>query len=53
LAIQNPDQAAEIFVGMVLGHAHLRMVLGLETPEQDMVQHANETARRFVRAYAV
>jgi len=53
LAIQNPDQAAEIFVGMVLGHAHLRMVLGLETPEKDMVQHANETARRFVRAYAV
>ncbi|MEG1451741.1 TetR/AcrR family transcriptional regulator [Brevundimonas sp.] len=53
LAIQNPDQAAEMFVGMVLGHAHLRMVLGLEALDMDAVNHANETARRFVRAYAV
>ncbi len=53
LAIPNPDEAAEIFVGMVLGHAHLRMVLGLKSIEMDMAEHAQEVARRFVRAYAV
>jgi len=53
LDIPNPEEAAEIFVGMVLGHAHLRMVLGLEAVEMDVAQHAEETARRFMRAYAV
>lgn len=52
LSIPDPDQAAEIFIGMVLGHSHLRLVLGLPHREIDNRAHAREAARRFVRAYS-
>ncbi len=52
LNIDNPNEAAEIFVGMVMGHAHLRLVLGLQPLSSDPKAHAAQVARRFVRAYA-
>lgn len=54
LTIPDPLQAAEIFSGMVLGHSHLRSILGLPHPRlDDLKARAHETAHRFVRAYAV
>ena len=53
LSVPDPAAAAEMFAGMVLGHGHLRSVLGLPHPHQDDVPgRARETARRFIRAYA-
>ena len=53
LSVPNPAAAAEMFAGMVLGHAHLRAVLGLPHPEDDDAStRARETARRFIRAFA-
>lgn len=46
--------AAEMFLGMVMGHRQLRPLLRL-TPSlrvEDVEQVARETARRFMRAYA-
>jgi TetR/AcrR family transcriptional repressor of mexJK operon len=54
LAIDDPAQAADFFVGMVVGNHQLEALLGL--PAQlsgDSAPHiAREAARRFVRAYA-
>ena len=52
LAVPDPDAAAEMFAGMVLGHGHLRGVLGLPHPPFDRLARAAETARRFLRAFA-
>ena len=53
LAVPDPLHAAEMFCGMVLGHGHLRAVLGLPHPEaDDGPARARETARRFIRAFA-
>lgn len=52
LVVPDPDLAAEMFTGMVLGHAHLRAVLGVPHPAQAHEQRAAEAARRFVRAFA-
>jgi TetR/AcrR family transcriptional repressor of mexJK operon len=52
LAVPNPNAAAEMFAGMVLGHGHLRSVLGVRHPEFDRETRARETARRFIRAFA-
>lgn len=52
LAVPDPDAAAEMFSGMVLGHGHLRGVLGLAHPPFDRDRRAAETARRFLRAFA-
>ena len=53
LSVPDPAAAAEMFAGMVLGHGHLRSVLGLPHPHQDDVPgRARETARRFIRAFA-
>jgi len=52
LSVANPDEAAEVFIGMILGHSHLRLILGLEPSKRDPKAHAIEVARRFVRAYA-
>jgi AcrR family transcriptional regulator len=52
LCVPDPA-AAEMFSGMVLGHGHLRSVLGLPHPHQDEAPaRARETARRFIRAFA-
>jgi TetR/AcrR family transcriptional repressor of mexJK operon len=55
LAVDNAEQAAEFFAGMVLGHSQLRALLSLP-PEKTAAQfeaHAEGAADRFMRAYAV
>jgi len=52
LTVPDPDAAAEMFAGMVLGHGHLRGVLGVPQPAFDVETRAAETARRFIRAFA-
>lgn len=52
LAVPDPNAAAEMFAGMVLGHGHLRGVLGVPHPDFDLPARARETARRFLRAFA-
>lgn len=53
MRVPDPDHAAEMFSGMVLGHGHLRLVLGAEPPAiDDIPARARETARRFLRAFA-
>lgn len=52
LTVPDPAAAAEMFAGMVLGHGHLRGVLGLPHPVFDLDARARETARRFLRAFA-
>lgn len=52
LSVPDPDAAAEMFAGMVLGHGHLRAVLGLPHPPFDRDARAAETTRRFLRAFA-
>lgn len=52
IAAPDPDAAAEMFSGMVLGHGHLRAVLGVPHPTFDRDRRAAETARRFLRAFA-
>lgn len=53
LSVPDPAGAAEMFAGMVLGHGHLRSVLGLPHPDAaDAPARARETARRFIRAFA-
>ncbi|MFA4892749.1 TetR/AcrR family transcriptional regulator [Brevundimonas sp.] len=52
LRIPDPDAAAEMFSGMVLGHGHLRGVLGVPHPAFDLGVRAAEAARRFLRAFA-
>jgi TetR/AcrR family transcriptional regulator, mexJK operon transcriptional repressor len=52
LGVPDPEAAAEMFAGMVLGHGHLRGVLGVPHPPIDRDARAAETARRFLRAFA-
>jgi TetR/AcrR family transcriptional regulator, mexJK operon transcriptional repressor len=52
LSVPDPAAAAEMFSGMVLGHGHLRGVLGVPHPPVDIDARARETARRFIRAFA-
>lgn len=52
LSVPDPAAAAEMFSGMVLGHGHLRGVLGVPHPEFDRDKRAAEVVRRFLRAFA-
>ncbi|WP_374513118.1 TetR/AcrR family transcriptional regulator [Brevundimonas sp.] len=52
MAVPDSRAAAEMFTGMVLGHGHLRSVLGLPHPPFDREARAREAARRFLRAFA-
>jgi len=52
LATPDPRAAAEMFVGMTLGHGHLRAILGVPHPAIDIEARAQETARRFLKAFA-
>ena len=52
LSIPDPDAAAEMYVGMIMGHGHLRMILNIAHPPFDLEARANETAERFIRAFA-
>ncbi|WP_029085963.1 TetR/AcrR family transcriptional regulator [Brevundimonas aveniformis] len=53
LNVPDPDAAAEMFAGMTLGHSHLRAILGVNHPSFDIAARARDTARRFLRAFAV
>lgn len=53
LSVPDPAAAAEMFSGMVLGHGHLRAVLGVPHPGFDLDARARETARRFLRAFGI
>lgn len=52
LSVPDPAAAAEMFSGMVLGHGHLRGILGVTQPPFDRDRRAAEAARRFLRAFA-
>ncbi|MGI4818782.1 MAG: TetR/AcrR family transcriptional regulator [Janthinobacterium lividum] len=53
LNIDDAEQAAEIFIGMVQGHAYLRLVLNMPPlAGRDLNARAREAAHRFVMAYA-
>ena len=54
LAIDNPVQAADFFVGMAVGNHQLEALLGLpgELSGESIPRIAREAAERFVRAYA-
>jgi TetR/AcrR family transcriptional repressor of mexJK operon len=54
LAIDNPEQAADFFVGMAIGNYQLEALLGLpqQLTGENVPLLAREAARRFVRAYA-
>lgn len=52
LAVPDPDLAAEMFTGMVLGHGHLRAVLGVPHPTEAFDKRAAEAAQRFIKAFA-
>jgi len=53
LQIDNPAEAAEIFVGMVIGGVQMRLLMGLpaELDSAGLKARAHEAARRFVKAY--
>ncbi|MGV8929255.1 MAG: TetR/AcrR family transcriptional regulator [Brevundimonas sp.] len=52
LSVPDPAAAAEMFAGMVLGHGHLRAILGVAQPSFDLKRRAAEAAHRFLRAFA-
>lgn len=52
LSVPDVDAAAEMFTGMVLGHGHLRAILGVAQPKTNVEARAAEAARRFLRAFA-
>lgn len=54
LKVENFDQAAEFFSGMVLGHSQLRALLRLpsDKTKAEFDALAGEAAERFLRAYA-
>lgn len=54
LAVDDPMQAAEFFIGMVLGQRQTRSLLGLggPLPPAEIDKTARAAARRFLRAYA-
>jgi TetR/AcrR family transcriptional regulator, mexJK operon transcriptional repressor len=54
LAIDDADEAADFFVGMVIGHHQIEGLLGLpqQLTAQGIPRLAHEAAHRFVRAYA-
>lgn len=55
MKVDNPQQAAEFFGGMVLGHRQTKALLGLapDLTEAEVDANAAEAARIFMRAYAV
>ncbi|CAN5323288.1 TetR/AcrR family transcriptional regulator [soil metagenome] len=55
LDIPDPAEAAEIFVGMTIGHRQIRALIGIASEHDgaDMERIAKDIAYRFVRAYAL
>ena len=53
LDVPEPEEAAEMFTGLVLGHGHLRAMLDVPQIEPDRrAARAREAARVFLAAYA-
>jgi TetR/AcrR family transcriptional repressor of mexJK operon len=54
LRVDNFEQAAEFFSGMVMGHSQMRSMLRLpsEKTAEEYRRFAKEAAERFMRAYA-
>jgi len=52
LNVPDPDAAAEIFSGMVLGYAHLRHFMGVDQPAIVAEAKARDAAVRFIRAFS-
>ncbi len=54
LKVEDCDQAAEFFSGMVMGHSQLRSLLRLpsEKTQEEYGRLAKEAAARFMKAYA-
>ncbi|AAK25678.1 TetR/AcrR family transcriptional regulator [Caulobacter vibrioides] len=54
MKVEDFDQAAEFFSGMVMGHSQLRALLRLpsEKSQEQFGRLAREAAERFMRAYA-
>lgn len=52
LSIPDAEAAAEMYVGMIMGHGHLRMILNIPHPSFDVQARATETAERFIRAFS-
>ena len=53
LDVPDPEEAAEMFTGLVLGHGHLRAMLNMPQIDADrLARRAHEAARVFVAAYA-
>lgn len=54
LHVPNPDEAAEMFSGLVIGHGHLKTMLGVEQIAPVAIpDHAREAVRVFMSAYGV
>jgi AcrR family transcriptional regulator len=53
LDIDNPVQAAEMFVGMVVGGVQMRLLMGLpsELEGSNLKARAEDAARRFIKAF--
>lgn len=53
LQVSNPDEAAEMFSGLVMGHGHLKAMLGVEQISAETFDmRAKEAVRVFMAAYA-
>lgn len=53
LKVEDPDEAAEMFAGLVLGHGHLRAMLDVPQLEpHKRAKRAKEAARIFVAAHS-
>ncbi len=54
LRIDDPSRAAEVFMGMVTGGVQIRLLMSLdpEIEAADIPSRAQDSARRFMRAYA-
>lgn len=54
MKVEDFDQAAEFFSGMVMGHSQLRSLLRLpsDKTQEEFGRLAREAAERFMRAYA-
>jgi AcrR family transcriptional regulator len=52
LSIPDAEAAAEMYVGMIMGHGHLRMILNIPHPSFDVQARATETAERFILAFS-
>lgn len=52
LNVLNPDEAAEMFSGLVIGHGHLKAMLGVDQIGTDAFEmRAREAVRVFMTAY--